>query len=136
MGKISREIVTELHSGPIEVRGHETPDEFGQANVTIAFCNEAELGTCYWRMIGNDDTVLSSFDHKQQYGLSEPIDAKKLLGQFLNGQSVTEVEIDRKARDLHLYFENGTVLQIFGFTSYEIWGIHFPDGAVEYSNHL
>jgi hypothetical protein len=26
-------------------------------------------------------------------------------------------------------------LQVFGFSCYEVWQIHFPDGSAEYSNY-
>jgi hypothetical protein len=32
-------------------------------------------------------------------------------------------------------FDGGIALQVFNFTGYEIWEMHFPDGAVEYSNY-
>lgn len=130
------ERLSELSGGSIVVRKDDTPEEFGQANISILFSDGAMLGACYWRMIGSDGTVLSSFDHQQRYGLPEPVDAKKLLAEFLNDQTVLEAEIDRKTGDLQFSFSSGTNLQVFGFSAYEVWELRLPDGAIEYSNHL
>ena len=79
--------------------------------------------------------VISSFDHKQRYGLPAPIDAKKYLRQHLAGKTLTAAAIDRESGDLHFLFANAAKLQIFAFSSYEMWEISFPDGPVEYANY-
>ena len=79
---------------------------------------------------------ISSFDHQQTYGLSAPIDAVKRLQEILCDTSVKDAALDRKTGDLLFEFGERIVLQVFNFTSYEIWQLHFPGGAVEYSNQV
>lgn len=126
----------ELCGGSVSLQDDDSPDEPGQAHVSILFCGGAVLRASYWRMTGEGGTELSSFDHRQQYGLPKPIDAKGLLREYLDNQTVVEVETNQLSRDLHILFSNGMKLQVFGFTDYEVWELYFPDGAVEYSNHL
>jgi hypothetical protein len=45
------------------------------------------------------------------------------------------VQLDKETGDLLLQFSEDIKLQAFGFSSYEVWEISFPDGSGEYSNH-
>ena len=136
MGDSSPEYLERLTGGSVSVEEDNTPDSVGHANVTIKFYDGSELRACYWRIVGDDGTVVSSFDHGQRYGLPEPFNAKQVLKRLIEGQVVVDADLDRAVGDLHLSFANGTRLQVFGFTSYEIWELHLADGSVEYSNHL
>ncbi|MEP3321512.1 MAG: hypothetical protein ABJN40_10740 [Sneathiella sp.] len=125
-----------LCGGSVEIRANDIPDEFGQASISILFPNDITLNACYWRMIKVNNTVISSFDHKQIYGLDEPIDAKEMLIKILDNQILDKAELDRKSGDLHFLFSNGTSFQVFGFSAYEVWELHYSDGSTDYSNHL
>jgi hypothetical protein len=78
---------------------------------------------------------ISSFDHHQKYGLPAPIDAVVSLREALHNKPVTNAVLDSKTGDLHFEFAENITLQVFNFTSYEIWHIRFPDGTGEYSNY-
>ena len=126
--------LTALAGAAVELCDDDVPEEFGQANIVIIFGNGSKLRACYWRLI-EPSNVISSFDHKQRYGLPAPIDAKKYLRQHLAGKTLTAAAIDRESGDLHFLFANAAKLQIFAFSSYEMWEISFPDGPVEYANY-
>ena len=94
-----------------------------------------KLRADYWRVIKDGRASISSFDHKQQYGLPAPIDAVELLTKELQGQLVTDARHETETGDLLLWFTNNIKCQLFNFTGYEIWEINFPDGTGEYSNY-
>ena len=78
---------------------------------------------------------LSSFDHKQKYGLPARIDAKEGLIRLLSGQICLGIRLDKETVDLILSFAEATKLQVFGFIGYEVWDILFSDSTGEYSNY-
>ena len=87
----------------------------------------------YWRIISDDKAQTSSFDHQQKYGLPVPIDAFAQIAVALDGRAVQEVKWNARTGDLILSFEPNVELQVFSFTGYEDWEIHFPNGTGEYS---
>ena len=95
----------------------------------------SRLQAGYWRLVKNGNECISSFDHEQQYGLPAPIDAIETLQRELCGRSVVEAKLDGETGDLHFRFTGDIKLQVFGFSGYEVWEIHFPDGSGEYSNY-
>jgi hypothetical protein len=111
------------------------PPENGEASVVILFSDGTKLRADYWRVIKDGRASISSFDHKQQYGLPAPIDAVEMLIRDLQGQLITDAQHDKETGDLLLWFTNNIKCQILNFTGYEIWEINFPDGTGEYSNY-
>jgi hypothetical protein len=111
----------------------DVPETSAGANILIVFANGTALAADYWRLIKND-FVVSSFDHDQKYGLPEVVDAKRDLRSKLQGKILAKATIDRKSGDLYFEFAGGAILQVFAFTSYEVWELSFPNGSVEYSN--
>jgi len=77
----------------------------------------------------------SSFDHQQQYGLPTPIDALARIAEALNGKTLEDAKWDPRTGDLMLSFRPDLELQVFNFTGYEDWEIHFSNGTGEYSPH-
>ena len=65
-----------------------------------------------------------------------PIDAVSTLHETLQDKLVTRAFLDDKTGDLLFEFAGNITLQVFNFTSYEIWHIHFPNGTGEYSNYI
>jgi hypothetical protein len=110
--------------------------ELGMASIQLSFANGTRLEAEYWRLVIDGKAGISSFDHQQKYGLPAPIDALNSLDQTLQGKLVTGASLESKTGDLHFEFGGNIILQVFNFTSYEIWHIHFPDGTGEYSNYL
>jgi hypothetical protein len=111
------------------------PPENGEASVVILFSDGTKLRADYWRVIKDGRASISSFDHKQQYGLPAPIDAVAALTKDLQGKLITDAQHDKETGDLLLWFTSNIKCQILNFTGYEIWEINFPDGTGEYSNY-
>jgi hypothetical protein len=105
-----------------------------QASIKLSFAHGAVLEAAYWRLIEHHKASLSSFDHGQQYGSPAPINAVEQLQASLNGRLVQSAHLDGETGDLIFLFKREIKLQFFNFTSYEIWGLRFPDGTGEYSN--
>lgn len=111
--------------------------EHGAASVALTFSNGTKLRADYWRIFKKDlRPRLSSFDHRQKYGLPAPIDAITGLQKALGNAKVVEATLDSESADLIFIFDNDYNLQILTVTCYEIWEIDFPDGTGEYSNYL
>ena len=106
------------------------------AAVEVAFSGGANLRAVYWRLIKAGRSHISSFDHHQQYGLPEPIDAIEVLAKEVEHQTLAEAHLNKETGDIYLICRNGAMLQIFNFTGYEVWRFTFPDGFEAYSNQL
>jgi len=123
-----------LNNATVKVSDNNAYPENGAASVIIEFSEGTMLRADYWRVIKDRKQLLSSFDHQQKYGLSNPIDAKAGLQSALHDLNVVEARLDHETGDLIFQFTNDCKLQILNFTGYEIWEITFPDGSQEYSN--
>jgi len=126
--------LAKLKGSSVRVLETDAYPEVGKATAQLVFSEGTKLRIDYWRFVRGGKRRLSSFDHKQQYGLPAPIDAIKELQGDLHGKIVTGAQLDRETRDLHLQFTEDLKLQVFGFSAYEVWEISFPDGTAEYSN--
>jgi hypothetical protein len=111
------------------------PDQAGEASVALSFSDGTKLRAEYWRLFKDGKAYLSSFDHRQQYGLPAPIDAIAELEKQLENEKVSAAKLDLESGDLVVCFGEGSKLQVFNFTGYEIWELRFPDGTGEYSNY-
>jgi hypothetical protein len=109
--------------------------EAGIAPVELYFSDGSRLRTDYWRIIRDGKAQTSSFDHKQEYGLPAPIDAFERIALALDGKTVTEARLDARTGDIVLTFAPEIELQMFNFTGYEDWEIHFSNGTGEYSTY-
>lgn len=107
--------------------------EPGIAPVELHFSDGSRLRTNYWRIIRASKATGSSFDHQQKYGLPAPIDAFAVIAAALDGRSVRQAKWDARTGDLILFFEPDLELQVFSFTGYEDWEVHFSSGTSEYS---
>ena len=95
----------------------------------------ATLQASYWRVVKDGKERISSFDHRQKYGLPAALDALGELQGELRDKTVTEAQWDKETGELLFQFTQNIKLQIFAFTGYAVCEISFPDGAGEYSNY-
>ncbi len=112
------------------------PERFPEPGITpveLYFSDGSRLRTDYWRLIRDGKSHTSSFDHQQKYGLPAPIDAFAQIGEALDGKSLREAKWDARTGDVILFFAPDIELQVFNFTGYEDWEIHFSNGTGEYS---
>ena len=85
---------------------------------------------CPWRILDHGHIAVSSDDHKQQFGLPEPIDAAEVASDLLSPLRVTDVEVREGTADLLLSFTEDKQLQIIPFSSgYESWQVRDPSGT-------
>lgn len=107
--------------------------ESGMASVQLLFTNGSKLRADYWRVTKDGKASISSFDHRQKYGLPAPIDAMAELQGQLQDRTVTNAQLDGESGDLLFEFSDNIKFRVFNFTGYEVWEIQFPDGTGEYS---
>jgi hypothetical protein len=127
--------LSNLKNGSVRVSATNDYPEPGLAWVQLLFVDGSKLRASYWRITKGGKAGLSSFDHKQQYGLPAPIDAIEALQEELQGKTLTEARLDRETGDLFLKFNDNVKLQVFNFTGYEVWEISFATGGGQYSNY-
>jgi hypothetical protein len=107
--------------------------EPGLASVDLLFSDGSRMRADYWRIIQGNRAGTSSFDHMQKSGLPAPIDAFLEIAKLLDGATVREATWNARTGDMMFQFESDTELQVFNFTGYEAWKIHFANGTGEYS---
>ena len=107
----------------------------GAATVQFLFSDGSRLRAEYWRLIRDGKERVSSFDNQQKYGLPAPINAIHVLGKELKDRPVTAAQLDKETGDLLFHFSENLKLQIFGFSGYEMWEIHFSGDGGGYSNY-
>ena len=129
------ESLLHLKGGPVQVVALDSPSDPGAACIQFLFQNGAMLRADYWRVSKDGRASLSSFDHKQQYGLPAPINAASELKEQLTNKVLIDARLDGETGDLLFRFTDNINLQVLNVTSYEVWEIKFPDGTGEYSNY-
>jgi len=122
-----------LKETTVKTSSPERVPEHGIAPVELYFSDGSRLRTDYWRIILDDKAHTTSFDHRQQYGLPAPIDAFAKIAEVLDGRTLRDAKWDPRTGDLMLSFQPNVQLQVFNFTGYEDWEIHFSNGSGEYS---
>lgn len=132
--KVFEEKLSELENNSVAVTGQNTEEDF--FSILIVFSQGATLRADYWRIIKDGKHFLSSFDHKQKYGLPAPVNAIERTKEEIEGKSVCEVKFEKETGDLIFKFTNDLKLQILNFSAYEVWEVNFADGSGEYSNYV
>jgi hypothetical protein len=125
----------ELKGSSVSVSDANSYPEHGVAGVEVHFSDGSRLRADYWRIVISGHVHVSSFDHRQKYGLPGPIDAIAELQQDLKEKTVVDARFEEKTGDLVFQFTEGIELQVLNLTSYEVWEIHFSNGTGEYSNY-
>lgn len=114
---------------------HEGSPDIYSVGTSIEFTSGTHLNAQFWRLIKAGRPVVSIFDHRQRYGLPEPIDALRIIREELVGKHLLDAVMDRTTGDLRFRFDNDLLLEVFNFTGFEIWAVTFPDGSSELSNY-
>ena len=122
-----------LKGGTVRVSAANYYPEPGAASVHLLFADGSNLRAAYWRVTQDGKASMSSFDHWQQYGLPERIDVIAELQAQLQDKTVIDARADGETGDLLFQFGGNVKFQVFNFSSYEVWEIHFANGSGEYS---
>jgi hypothetical protein len=69
-----------------------------------------------WRILDAESILLGYGDHKQPFGLPQPVDGEKEAKSLLASAVLSAVVIP-PASDLHVNFENGRRLEVFNASS-------------------
>jgi hypothetical protein len=84
---------------------------------------------CPWRIVSSERVVLGSVDHKQWFGLPEPVDAVARASKLLEGKIVESVKIHDVTSDLTIQFTGDLRLEVFNNSSgYDGWQYGNRDG--------
>lgn len=75
-----------------------------------------------WRLINDGRIVVTSEDHGQKFGLSEPVDAAATVLSSIAGRQVEATGISESSGDLTIEFSGRAELQLIQISSgYESW---------------
>ena len=84
---------------------------------------------CPWRIIADGGVALGSADHKQKFGLPEPVDAARDAMALLGKRHVSVGRIHPDTCDIVIEFSGGARLELFnGSSGYEGWTLSSPGG--------
>jgi hypothetical protein len=88
--------------------------------------NEWLRAGCLWRLLRNGRISLTSNDHGQLFGLTQPIDAVLLAAASFAGKEVTAMGWDDETADFGISLDDDLILQLLPDSSgYEAWELHF-----------
>jgi hypothetical protein len=81
---------------------------------------------CLWRLLDGSHIVLTSEDHRQQFGLPAPVDAAAEASRLLAEDHVVDFTLRSDTLDLLFTFSRGHRLEILPTSSgYEAWSLSF-----------
>ena len=84
-----------------------------------------------WRITDSNRVALGHLDHRQQFGLAEPLDGQRVALELLKNRPVVYAVILDGTGDLHLDFEQNIRLEVFNDScGYEGWTLSSPDGRL------
>ena len=98
----------------------------GMAGVGLIFAEGTELEANYSLVVKHGKERIRSFDQRQEYGLSTPLDAVAQLQKELQGETVMEARLDKETRDRLFQFTEKAKLHVFAFSGCEVSEIHIP----------
>jgi len=93
----------------------------------IVFGELAEIWLPWpWRIVANGRVAFGSDDDGQWFGLSAPLDGEALSNEMLSEKKVRAVSINEKTGDIHIRFDDVTLLEAFTSSrGYEGWRANF-----------
>lgn len=91
-------------------------------NFTFANGIHVNIVGGFWRLLCKGRIAVVSYDHKQQFGLPEPLDVLETATKMLGGKHLKEISILKPTGDLMLSISDGISIEIFitssGYESY------------------
>ncbi len=83
-----------------------------------------------WRLIRDGRIVVTSADHRQQFGLPAPVDAVLRASSLLESATIQRVELCHGTTDLIIHFDFPLRLEFIATSSgYESWQVYEADGG-------
>lgn len=101
-----------------------------EADWVFAFDHDTHLAVeCLWRLIENGRVKCTSEDHRQWFGLPEPVDAAAEVNRRIANQKVDDVKLRAGTLDLELHFGSELILQVIpNSAGFESWVVRCPIG--------
>jgi Family of unknown function (DUF6188) len=84
-----------------------------------------------WRLTKSGSIALGHCDHRQKFGLPQPVDAERAFCDLVKDQVVLDAVIANGSADLSIDFGAGIRFEVFNNSSgYEGWQLNLPGGRV------
>lgn len=88
------------------------------------FANQIHASSSgFWRLTEANKIILVSLDHRNQFGLPQPMDLVESVTKHLSKKTLTEIKVDKDTADMTLLISDEIKIQIFiassGYETYE-----------------
>lgn len=95
-------------------------------NTTFEFGDAQLAADCWWRIIARGQVALTSADNGHQYGLPQPVQARREAVSILAKRKVVDALVVGTA-DVVITFEDDVRLEVLvGSSGYESWNLTAP----------
>lgn len=82
------------------------------------------------RYVGKNGEFISSQDHGQMFGLTEPYDAAEKINKAIKGKEIKKADLTEDTGDLTLVVDGGRLEIICNSAGYECWQVNGPDNLI------
>lgn len=82
------------------------------------------------RFIGQDGDFISTQDHGQMFGLTEPYDAAEKINKAIKGKEIQKADLTEDTGDLTLVVDGGRFEIICNSAGYECYQVNGPDDLI------
>lgn len=82
------------------------------------------------RFVGGAGEFISSQDHGQMFGLTEPYDAAERINKAIKGKKIKKADLANNTGDLTLIVDGGRLEVICNSAGYECYQLNGPDNLI------
>lgn len=82
------------------------------------------------RYVGENGEFISSQDHGQMFGLTEPYDAEEKINKAIKGKEIKKADLIKDTGDLILVVDGGRFEIICNSAGYECYQVNGPDDFI------
>ena len=82
------------------------------------------------RYVGENGEFITSQDHGQMFGLTEPYDAVEKINKAIKGKEIKKADLAEGTGDLTLIVDGGRLEIICNSTGYECYQLNGPDKLI------
>lgn len=82
------------------------------------------------RYVGENGEFISSQDHGQMFGLTEPYDAAEKITNAIKGKEIKKADLSEDTGDLTLVVDDGRLEIICNSAGYECYQVNGPDNLI------
>ena len=82
------------------------------------------------RYVGETGEFISSQDHGQMFGLTEPYDAAEKINKAIKGKKIKKADLTKYTGDLTLIVDGGRFEVICNSAGYECYQLNGPDNLI------